>query len=65
MKLSEIKTGMTLENTNSTTLVNVLSVENHGFTAKEIGNGIGTFEVQNTGVYSEASVNYGSWKIKN
>jgi hypothetical protein len=63
MTLTEIKTGMTLENTNSTILVKVISVEKYGFTAKEIGNCQGYWDGK-IGEYSLASVNAGSWKIK-
>lgn len=64
MTFSNIKAGMTLQNTNSTTYVIVTEVEKYGFIAKKLGNCIGTFDTQNTGKYSKYSVDCGSWKIK-
>jgi len=64
MKFAEIKTGLTLENTHSTTYVEVIEKGENGFTAIEKGNACGVYDIQKTHTYSKFSAESGAWKIK-
>lgn len=64
MEFSDIKAGMTLHSTNSTTYVLVTEVEKYSFRAKEMGNGCGVYETQKEGRYWKISVDCGSWETK-